>query len=377
MVQISLRKKDAEAMTWTIDKIEHQLLSAEIGSVSFPASEVVDAVNRAEGLLGSAWIEAQTRNQKGLGPAMQIIGMGLRLKTVESLSGNKELLDKLRKQHPSADAELTGIHLLCSRCPDVEVELFPTVGNRFADFRARRGSEEWTTVEVGQVAESEEHKHLKEILKRLTKVFRSLDNPFSLEVIFRREPTDTEFALLVESLPQFCIEGGFKNVRLNDGLGVLLLNHVPLGQMPYSSVSGLDDVPYIGLSVFFRIDQVVTAKIAFTDDRAERMLREQSGQLPKGKRGLIMISGPSSESELSVWRPLILRRFQPAILTRIGGVCLFDGGMVPSGTKTGWEIQAHLILNPHAASPLPSWIEETVIGADDAFESSFSKASTD
>ena len=95
------------------------------------------------------------------------------------------------------------------------------------------------------------------------------------------------------------------------------------------------------------------------------------------KRGLIMISEPSSESELSVWRPLILRRFQPAIHTRIGGVCLFDGGMVPSGTKTGWEIQAHLVLNPHAASPLPSWIEEAVIGADDAFESSFSKTSTD
>jgi hypothetical protein len=90
-----------------------------------------------------------------------------------------------------------------------------------------------------------------------------------------------------------------------------------------------------------------------------------------------MISEPSSESELSVWRPLILRRFQSAIHTRICGVCLFDGGMVPSGTTTGWEIQAHLILNPHAASPLPFWIEEIVIGADDAFESSFSKTSTD
>jgi hypothetical protein len=364
-------------MTWTVEKIEEQLLAAEIGSVVFPESDVVDAVNRAERMLGEDWIEAQNRNQRGLASAMRIIGMGLRLGTIETLCGTRELLHKLRRQDPSADAELTGIHLLCSRFPDLEVELFPPVGNRFADFRARRGSEEWTTVEVGHVAESEEHKHLKEILKRLTTVFRSLDNPFSLEVIFRREPTDTEFALLVESLPKFCIEGGFKNVRLNDGLGVLLLNHVPLGQMPYSSVSGLDDVPYIGLSVFFRLDQVVTAKIAFTDDRAERMLREQSGQLPKGKRGLIMISGPSSESELSVWRPLILRRFQPTVHTRIGGVCLFDGGMVPSGTKTGWEIQAHLVLNPHAASPLPSWIEETVIGADGAFESSFSKTSTD
>jgi len=362
-------------MAWTIDNIEHQLLSAEIDSVSFSASEIVDAVNRAERLLGKAWIEAQTRNQKGLGPAMQIIGMGLRLRTVESLPGNKELLDKLRKQDRSADAELTGIYLLSSRFADVEVELFPPVGNRVADFRARRGSEEWTTVEVGQVAESEEHKHLNEILKRLTTAFRSVETQFALEVIFRREPTDTEFARLVEALPKFCLEGGTKTARLIDELGALLLNHVPVGQMPYSSVPGLDDVPYIGLSVFFRKDQVVTAKIAFTDDRAERMLRDQSGQLPKGKRGLIMISGPSSESELSVWRPLILRRFQPGIHTRIGGVCLFDGGMVPSGNKTGWEIQAHLILNRHAASPLPPWIEETVTAADDAFESSFSKTS--
>jgi hypothetical protein len=303
--------------------------------------------------------------------------MGLRLRTIESLPGNKELLDKLGKQDPSADAELTGIHLLCSRFPDVEVELFPPVGNRFADFRVRRGSEEWTTVEVGHVAESKEHRHLKEILKRLTATFRSLDIPFSLEVIFRREPTETEFARLVEALPPFCIEGGSKNARLNDGLGVLLLNHVPVGQLPYGGVEGMDDVPFIGLSVFFRRDQVVTAKVAFTDDRAERMLREQSGQIPKGKRGLIMIAGPSSESELSVWRPLIMRRFQPAIRTRIGGVCLFDGEMVPSGTKTGWKIQAHLILNPHAASPLPYWIEETVIAADDAFENSFSKTSSD
>jgi hypothetical protein len=85
-----------------------------------------------------------------------------------------------------------------------------------------------------------------------------------------------------------------------------------------------------------------------------------------------MIAGPSSESELRVWRPLILRRFQPRIHTRISGVCLFEGGMVPSGNKTSWEIQAHLILNPHAASPLPSWIEETITGADEAFENSFS-----
>ena len=364
-------------MTWTINQIERELLSAEIASIVFPESEVVDAVNRVQRMLGNEWIEAETRNQKGLAVAMRIIGMGLRLRTIEPVSQSKELLDKLRKRDTSADAELTAIRLLCSRFPEVEVELFPPVGNRVADFRVRKGPEEWTTVEVAQATESAEHKRLSAILKRLTSAFRSLDNPFSLEVIFRREPTDAEFVRLVEAMPQFCAEGGFKTARLNDELGVLLLNHVPVGQLPYSSVPGLDDVPYIGLSVFFRRDQVATVKVAFSDDRAEQMLRKQSKQLPEGKRGLIMISGPSSESELRVWKPLILRRFERGIHTRVGGVCLFDGGMVPCGSQTGWQIQAHLIQNFHAASPLPSWIQETVVAADDAFENSFSAPTTE
>jgi len=360
-------------MTWTIEQIEHQILSVPMNSLVFEPPQVVAAVNRAERMLGADWIAAQMQNQKGLAPAMRIIGMGLRLATVDSLPRNRELLDKLRKQDSSADAELTAIHLLCSRLPDVGIELFPQVGSRVADFRVRRGQEEWTTVEVGLAEESQEHKDLTEILKLLTAALRSLDSPFALEVIFRREPTDAEFAQLLASLPEFCLEGGNRTARLNDELGVLLINHVPVGQMPYSTVPGMDDVPYIGISVFYRRDQVVTAKIAFTDDRAERMLREQSAQLPKGKRGLIMISGPSSASELRVWGPLILRRFQPNILTRIGGVCLFEGGMVPSGKKTSWEIEAHLVLNPHAASPLPPWIGETIMAADEDFEASLSR----
>ena len=92
---------------------------------------------------------------------------------------------------------------------------------------------------------------------------------------------------------------GFVELTTIDGIPSPVL--LPSGRTePYSSVQELDDVPYIGLSAFSRRDQVVTAKIAFPDDRAERMLREQSAQLPKGKRGVIMIAGPSSESELKV-----------------------------------------------------------------------------
>jgi hypothetical protein len=63
-------------MNWTVDQIERELLSEAIGSIAFPDSEVVEAVIRAQGMLGNDWMEAETRNEKGFAPAMRIIGMG-------------------------------------------------------------------------------------------------------------------------------------------------------------------------------------------------------------------------------------------------------------------------------------------------------------
>lgn len=359
--------------TWTVEKIERELLLADIETIVRPAQTIVEAINRAHRMLGAEWVASESIH-KGLASAMRIVGMGLRLETIEGLPRSEELLQKLRQQDSSADAELTGIHLLCSRSPDVAVELFPAVRTREADFRVRKGIEEWTTVEVTQATESKEQKRLNEILKRLTAAFGPLDCPFSLEVILQREPTEDEITRLCETLPQFCFDRESKTAHLIDGLGMLLLNQVPVGQLPHSEIPESANIPSIGLAAFFRTDRVITVKVPFNDDRAERMLREESQQLPSGKRGLVMISGPSSKKELKVWAPLIQRRFQPNILTRVSGVCLFDGGMVPAGKRIDWQIQGHLILNPHAKSALPSWIEQTIIAANMAFERSFAES---
>jgi hypothetical protein len=47
----------------------------------------------------------------------------------------------------------------------------------------------------------------------------------------------------------------------------------------------------------------------------------------------VMINVSLSPKETPSWVSLIERRFQPAIHTRVGGVCLFSGGMVPVGKK--------------------------------------------
>jgi len=80
-----------------------------------------------------------------------------------------------------------------------------------------------------------------------------------------------------------------------------------------------------------------------------------------------MIEGPTSANELKVWIPLIQRRFQPQIHTRVSGVCLFEGGMVPVANRYNWLVQAKLITNCHAKAPLPDWIRAAVESARESF----------
>lgn len=363
--------------TWTAKTIERDLLSGKIGIIAHPESEVIEAVRRAQHLLGDDWIASQTRNQKGIVPAMQIIGMGLRLQAVDGIRGNEELLARIRHFDSSAEAELTAIYIFCSGSRGVEIELFPRVGRRIADFRMRIGIEDWTTVEVTEARESAEQNRLNGILMQLTTALKSLSFPFALEIILLREPTEAEIAQLCETLPQFCEGKNIQSAHLYHNLGWLLLNHVPAGQLPNSEPPGAVNLPPVGLATFFRHDQVVAVKICFSDERAEEMLTKEAKQLPSGKRGLIMISGPSSEKDLNVWGPLIRRRFQPSIHTRVGGVCLFDGGIVPAPeAKSDWKIQAHLVLNPFAKAALPPWIEQSVRAVDEDFERSFHRVAS-
>src|SRR5215472_2900649 len=106
----------------------------------------------------------------------------------------------------------------------------------------------------------------------------------------------------------------------------------------------------------------------FSDDRAAQLVHGEARQLPTYSPGLIMIDVGSAAGAFRDWEPLIKRRFQPGINTRLGGVCLFssgvlltpNGGACPSATK--------LLVNPHAMIPLPSWVVEIIVAAGAEFE---------
>lgn len=366
-------------MTWPIDRIEKELLAGPASTVALPTETLVAAVNQVAQTLGSEWIKSEIALAKGLSIAMRVIGMGVRLPSIENLAGADELVTNLRRREQNADAELTAIYLFRSTVPTAQVELYPPVGHRQADFRVRESAQsKWTTVEVTQPMSSEEEQRINEMLRHLLTAFEKLANPFVLDILFRREPTGKEIAALRDRLPEFCQSPGQRQAELVDGMGFLFLNYVEVGKLGVCEVPELVNNPALGVTSFFSDPaggggphHQVSIRIPFTDDRAEEILKTEARQLPKDESGLVMINVSLSPKETPSWVSLIERRFQPALHTRVGGVCLFFGGMTPVGNQYDWLLQTKLLVNRHAKLQLPEWIKTAITAAGENYERAF------
>lgn len=123
-------------MGWTYDEIEREWLAGGVIAVS--AEEAVMAFDRCELVLGREWINQSRGKMVGALPTLHVVATGQRLAALDGLGNTDALIKKLRKDDPSAAAELHAIYMLRSS-NQISVELFPKVisGNREreADFR--------------------------------------------------------------------------------------------------------------------------------------------------------------------------------------------------------------------------------------------------
>jgi hypothetical protein len=175
-------------MGWSIDEIEKNFLHGKIDALALSPEAVLACFERVESVLGADWISSEMFGS-GLAPTMRIIGMGLRLAALEGIAQTDKLIEHLRRRDQNAEAELSAMYLIRSSRPTAQFELYPKVGGRKADFRARDGDEQWTTVEVTQPKTSEEQQRVQNILRRLTDALFRMDCQFTLELVFRHEPT--------------------------------------------------------------------------------------------------------------------------------------------------------------------------------------------
>jgi hypothetical protein len=353
-------------MAYSWSEIERDWLDGSEG-LAASADDVLAAFNRVASLFGHDWVQAsQVKGalvSRGPLPTLSVVALGRMLEALDGVAKASSLLNKVRDRQADARAELLAIYLMRRDNPEAVVEIEPEVRvgsrNRMPDFRVRRGDEPWTYVEVTNPGESELQQEVLRGLERITNLVYECSGSFALEVFLSRPPVlaDVEFiaATIMQGQPT-----ELATVQLPSGLGALYWNYQPPG------VAVLDDhgEPYTprlsrsSIAVGGGEHRHIVVRWPFTDTRAEKFIRLEARQLPTDSPGLIMIQTSGNVGAMKSWRALIDNRFRPTQYTRVGAVCLFSSGFVPTETGEDWRATCKIIANPHARFPVPEWILE-------------------
>jgi hypothetical protein len=364
-------------MTWSLEDIERDWIVGQASALAASPDSVVAAFDRTERVLGREWIEKSRISLgnpvRGVIPTLRIVGMGQKLAVLENVTASERLLDRIRDGDVSAEGELTAIYLLRSRNSEVAVELYPKVGEREADFQVRAPDEQlWTYVEVTQLSESEAHGRAREMMEQIAAAIKPIRLTFALEAFLRRIPTQTEISEILAKVPEFCSRSGEQHDELSNSLGFLSLNQSEPGEVVTHAHAGEVTASRLGMAHVItgpnEPRRHISVRMAFSDDRAKAMLDSEAPQLSKDAPGLIMAGVGSATGAMKTWEPLLQRRFQPQMHTRVGGVCLWAGGMFSTPKGEDQLLEPKLIVNPHARFPLPEWIRRTLAEIGDEFE---------
>jgi hypothetical protein len=358
-------------MPWSFEDINREWLVGH--SLSIAPEDMVAAFDRCERVLGRDWIEQSRGNIRGAVPTLNVVIMGQRLTCLDGLAKNEQLIEKLRNRDSSAGAELHAIHLL-SWDRKTELDLFPNIAvgarQRVPDLRARRDGSLWVYVEISRPDTSELAERAQETVNALTEVVRTISKPISIEVFLRREPTEKEFHALPADILAFCSQDMTFREELSNGLGLLIRCENPPGVVVPSDHAGEEICPRFGSAKMIgggaEPTRQIIVRMPFSDQRAERFISAEAAQLPTDAPGLIMLDMSKTRTGFRSWEPLIMRRFQPAIHTRVSGICLFSSGILPTQEGIVCHSETKLLVNPHARLAFPPWVESvlTTAGAE-------------
>src|SRR5271169_4300796 len=177
------------------------------------------------------------------------------------------------------------------------------------------------------------------------------------------ERYESEINALADLIPQFCSLKGDQSKDLT-GLAILSLNASSPGLVVPLDHPGEPNVPRLGcakgISGAGEPHRHIAVRMAHADDRAEAFLHREAKQLPNDSPGLIIVQMSQAPGGIKSWEPILRRRFQPNLHTRVSAVCLFQSGHEHTSDGEAWIPETKLTSNPHARFPLPAWIIEAL-----------------
>jgi hypothetical protein len=352
---------------WTWEEIESDWLEGAV--VADSDATVVAAFNRVMAAYGRDWIQESRIDERGMecrgsSPTLRVVTLGKALAVIQELPGSEGLVVKLQKRLPEAGAEAWALMLLLDAQVGVEAEVEPTVAvgarQRMPDFRVHREGDPWTYTEVSRPEKTAAYVRVAEKADALTQ--RAIEPtllPYTIEVVLWREPSDREMAELQTYITAASRQSSRSEIPLPDELGTIFVNDSVPGR---GVVRDREDQPrprigsMTGVGGEGAIPRHVIARIPFSDERAEQLLRNEARQLPKEAPGLLMLDTGNAVGALKGWEPVLRGRLHPGQHTRVSGICLFQTTQESTAIGEAVVARTRLIGNPHARLALPGSI---------------------
>jgi hypothetical protein len=206
---------------------------------------------------------------------------------------------------------------------------------------------------------SDMHTRLREIMASLVVLLDAVTGRYALEIFLRREPTASEMQYMTGRLSAVCGMAGHQIEELPDSLGTLYLNETEPGQMQLTD-HGEEYRPRLG-QLKSHVERGVAqrhicVRLAFSDERAEAVLDAEAQQLPKTAPGVVMLQTSAATGAFKLWEPMLRKRLQPKLHTRVSAICLFESGMHPQEIGVEWRPETKTLTNEHAVLRLPEWV---------------------
>jgi hypothetical protein len=349
-------------MPWTWKEIDEVWFGPEV--LADPA-EIVARFNTVEELLGRQWMLDQRPDPEKdyilvYGAACaNITSLGRALSRFRDSPGIGELIRKLRAGDLSPWAELSAAYLCAGEDRSVEVEFGVRIATgTVPDFRLRRGGEPWTWVEVSAPGFSDAAKEVMKVMEQLGALLVRVPQGKFAEIFIRRDLTPEDVIKIGRAFGIALSYGNPRRIELAQA--IILYDHVAPGQHRWDSLPEAL-VPRIGmLHHDAKGGRELLVRHAFSDSRAERLLKQEAAQLPRDEPGIIMLQDSTIWSPHPDWPPLIEVAMRPGQHTRVSAAALFfvAARVLRPGVAPTVEITAaaRLIKNKNARNPAPDWL---------------------
>jgi hypothetical protein len=340
-VQMLLIQWESKSMVYEIDEIKKlgldQLSKQELDSAA-------DSLNGFAALFGREWVDRFFGASQSRLLVLALNNLWLQWIKIRELPGAEDILVRW-KSGPNEAGVRSELHVLAGlRDHNFEIELFPNCGGRVPDARFRQSESDWIYLEVSKRGISEILAWTLKCLKELATAAASVVPGKHGKVGLSRNPD----MAVMESIVQWLTGINADNRRFQD-LAVFHSDSIETGGGDPNDESVLftPQPRLFSTHIHFKDGAVAakgTASIPVGDRAAQQVLEAEASQLPNTGPGVVFLDLSRVIDGISEWEPLITRRLQPNINTRISAVVLFSTTLATNGPET----KVTVIGNPYA-----------------------------